>query len=450
MDDLFAAADNQGANVLTVTQLSNQLRFAVEKQFSRVVIEGEISGLKRAASGHMYFTLKDDDSIINAIVWRGGVSRIKAPFEDGLYVVAYGKVTTYGKSSNYQIIIDRMEPAGIGALMQRFEDLKKQLEAEGLFAPERKKQLPFLPNTIGVITSPTGAVIDDMLNRLKARFPSHVLLWPVAVQGVGAKEQIAAAIKGFNSLEVGGKIPQPDVIIVARGGGSLEDLWPFNEEIVVRAVANSDTPIISGVGHEPDITLCDYAADHRSPTPTAAATEAIPDRIELQQKTSNALATLAYLTRQKIKHDTQELKALKRGFPDPKSVINQWYLRLDDRHTRLHQASVGRLRLLQQRFANLQNRLRPDLLQRFFSLNKQRVNEWDKRLSHAINRQISHHQRHLDSRSQLLQHLSPKAPLAKGFVYVADTNGNLIKSATTSAKDIVLHFNDGERTAKLD
>ena len=459
MSDLFTAAEEsrnkedestpKGANVLTVSQLSNQLRFTIEKQFGRVAVEGEISGLKRAASGHVYFSLKDDDSVLNAIVWRGSVEKLKVPLEDGTQVVAYGKITTYGPRSNYQIIIDRMEVAGVGALMQRFEELKKRLTEEGLFDPERKKPLPFLPRTVGIVTSSTGAVIEDMLNRLRPRYPAHILLWPVVVQGVGAKEQIAAAIEGFGSLEKGGKIPRPDVLIVARGGGSLEDLWAFNEEIVVRAVANSTIPVISGVGHEPDITLCDYAADHRSPTPTAAATEAVPDHNELTQKTDNLRASLVYFIRQKTASERQRLSGLKRGLPDPQSVLNQMRLRLDDRHQRLQLGVKTMLRHKSSRFDGIKNRLRPETLLSFFRANKTRTTELHQRLSSATKRQIALSSKHLQSRHQLLQHLSPKAPLEKGYALVMDENGALIKTAGTNAENVQLHFRDGKRAATL-
>lgn len=452
MDDLFSAASRTDTpqpqdNVLTVSQLSNQLRFTVEKQFNRVAVEGEISSLKRAASGHVYFSLKDDDSVLNAIVWRSAAERIKAPFEDGLHVVAYGKLTTYGARSNYQIIIDRMEPAGLGALMQRFEELKKKLTAEGLFDDARKKPLPFMPDTIGIITSSTGAVIDDMLNRLRQRYSGRVVLWPVAVQGVGAKEQIAAAIEGFNNLPEG--MPKPDVLIVARGGGSLEDLWPFNEEIVVRAVAGSNIPVISGVGHEPDVTLCDYAADHRSPTPTAAAVEATADVIELKQQLATNLATLKYFMEQRLKSEHQRVRLAARGLSDPRSALNQWQMRLEDRRTRLLNASTSRLRMLRQRLDHAQHRLRPQLLTQFFEQNKKQLADFERRLGQSMKGKLTEHEKHLKARAQLLQHLSPKAPLEKGYALITDDKGNLIKTAATQAQNVQIEFADGKREATL-
>lgn len=448
MDDLFSAAETPPPdNVLTVSQLSNQLRFSVEKQFARIAVEGEISSLKKATSGHVYFSLKDDESVLNAIVWRSAADRIKAPFEEGLHVVAYGKLTTYGARSNYQMIIDRMEPAGLGALMQRFEELKKKLAAEGLFDAAHKKPLPFMPETIGLITSATGAVIDDMLNRLRQRFSGRVLLWPVAVQGVGAKEQIAAAIAGFNTMPA--HLPTPDVLIVARGGGSLEDLWPFNEEIVVRAVANSAIPIISGVGHEPDTTLCDYAADHRSPTPTAAAMEATADVIDLKQRLANTLAAYKYFIEQRLKHENQHLKSLTRGLSDPRRTLDQWRLRLEDRQSRLMQASVSRLKLLRQRLDHSQHRLRPELLRQFFKQNHQQLSGFERRLNQAIYSQLEARRRYVVAQAQLLKHLSPKAPLEKGYALVTDAAGNLIKTATAPAQNIQIEFADGKRKATL-
>ena len=452
-DDLFSiaqdAAPSQGANVLSVTQLSNQLRLTLEKQFDRIAVEGEISSLKKAASGHVYFSLKDEDSILNAIVWRGSVAKLKAPLEEGTQVVAYGRITTYGPRSNYQIIIDHMEVAGMGALIQRFEDLKKKLEAEGLFALERKKPLPFFPKTIGLITSSTGAVIEDMLNRLRMRFPVHVLLWPVAVQGVGAKEQISAAIKGFNGLTEQSAVPRPDVLIVARGGGSLEDLWPFNEECVVRAVAASDIPIISGVGHEPDVTLCDYAADHRSPTPTAAATEATPDYDALVTQTQNLSTKLVFDMKQRLKNHRQHIEGLRRGVPDPQSILNQMRLRLDDKQNRLCQGMRTDLRLRYGQFEGLRQRLQPNIFTAFFRQNRRQLADLQQRLPSALRRELTRKKKHLESRSQLLQHLSPKAPLEKGFVYITSQDGSVVKSSQTPAEHVVLHFKDGERSAIL-
>ena len=269
------------AQEFSVTEISLALKRTVEDQFGYVRIRGEISGLKRAASGHVYPALKDEKSVLDGVMWKGVAGRLTFRPEDGLEIIATGKLTTYPGRSKYQIVIDKMEVAGEGALMVLLEKRKKELTAEGLFDPSRKVDIPYLPDVIGVVTSPTGSVIRDILHRLSDRFPRHVLVWPVLVQGEGASKQIADAIEGFNAMDPDGDIPRPDVLIVARGGGSLEDLWCFNEEEVVRAAANSKIPLISAVGHETDTTLIDYASDHRAPTPTAAAERAVPVRDDL-------------------------------------------------------------------------------------------------------------------------------------------------------------------------
>src|SRR5271154_1795075 len=265
----------------SVSEIAAALKRAVEDGFPFVRVRGEISGLKFHSSGHVYFDLKDDKAVLNAVVWRPTVRLLKLKPEAGLEVIATGRISPYAASSRYQFIVEQVELAGAGALMAMLEERKKKLAAEGLFAAERKKKLPFLPEVIGVITSPTGAVIRDIMHRLNARFPRRVLLWAVAVQGERAAGEVAAAIRGFNALQPGGAVPRPDLIIVARGGGSIEDLMAFNEEIVVRAAAESAIPLISAVGHETDTTLIDFASDARAPTPTAAAEMAVPVRTEL-------------------------------------------------------------------------------------------------------------------------------------------------------------------------
>ena len=288
-------SDNGGAAGLavsnlpefTVSEISQAVKRTIEGAFGRVRVRGEVSGFKRAASGHLYMSLKDEAAVLDAVCWRGTASRLAFPPEDGLEMVFTGQLTTYPGRSKYQLVIEEVEPAGEGALMALLEKRRKALAAEGLFDDARKQELPFLPELIGVVTSPTGAVIRDILHRLADRFPRHVLIWPVAVQGTEAAAQIAAAITGFNRLAPGGPVPRPDLLIVARGGGSLEDLWAFNEEIVVRAAAASEIPLISAVGHETDTTLIDFAADTRAPTPTAAAEMAVPVRAELAMTVSD-------------------------------------------------------------------------------------------------------------------------------------------------------------------
>src|ERR1051325_3815791 len=271
----------------TVSELSQALKRSVEENFLHVRVRGEISGYKRHSSGHCYLVLKDADAALDAVCWRQTAIRLPIKPEEGMEVVCTGRLTTYPGRSKYQLVIDSMALAGIGALLRILEERRQRLAAEGLFAPERKKKLPFLPEVIGIVTSPTGAVIRDILHRLADRFPRRVLLWPVAVQGEGAAAQIAAGIQGFNGLATGGPLPRPDLLIVARGGGSLEDLMPFNEEIVVRAAAASRIPLISAVGHETDTTLIDHASDRRAPTPTAAAERATPVLAELKALVSD-------------------------------------------------------------------------------------------------------------------------------------------------------------------
>src|SRR5882757_179801 len=267
---------------ITVSELANALKRAIEDRFGYVRVRGEISGYRGShSSGHAYFSLKDANARLDAVIWRTTLQRMRLKPEEGLEVIATGRLTTFPGKSTYQIVIEALEPAGIGALMALLEERKKKLGAEGLFDEARKQLLPWLPEVIGVVTSPTGAVIRDILHRLQDRFPRRVLVWPVKVQGDGSAEQIAAAIRGFNALPEGGRIPRPDLLIVARGGGSLEDLWSFNEEIVVRAAAESMIPLISAVGHETDITLIDHASDRRAPTPSAAAEMAVPVKTEL-------------------------------------------------------------------------------------------------------------------------------------------------------------------------
>jgi len=326
----------------TVSELSAALRRTVEDAYGYVRVRGEISGFKGASpSGHCYFRLKDDKAVLEAVVWKGTFARMRVKPEEGLDVIATGKLTTFAGSSKYQIVIDTLEPAGIGALMKLLEERKKKLAAEGLFDEARKQLLPFLPNVIGVVTSPTGAVIRDILHRLEDRFARRVLVWPVRVQGETSAAEVSAAIEGFNALPEGGPLPRPDLIIVARGGGSLEDLWSFNEEIVVRAAAASMIPLISAVGHETDFTLIDFAADYRAPTPTAAAEKAVPVRAdliaELMSKARRALACWQRNMEQRRK----ELSMLSRALPALNELLSVPRQQLDACADRLPRALIA-------------------------------------------------------------------------------------------------------------
>src|SRR3954452_8651423 len=279
---MFAENAPSNAPEWSVTDLAGALKRTLEESFGYVRLRGEISGYRGPhSSGHAYFCIKDQNARIDAVVWKGAFSRLRFKPEEGLEVIATGRITTFPGSSKYQIVVESLEPAGAGALMALLEERRRKLTAEGLFDTVRKRRLPYLPRVVGVITSPTGAVIRDILHRLDDRFPRHVLVWPVRVQGETCAAEVAAAIRGFNALASGGAIPRPDVLIVARGGGSIEDLWGFNEEIVIRAVAESGIPLVSAVGHETDTTLIDYASDRRAPTPTGAAEMVVPVRVEL-------------------------------------------------------------------------------------------------------------------------------------------------------------------------
>ncbi len=320
--DLFEDPKPQGNQPeFTVSELSGAVKRVIEGEFGLVRVRGEIGRVSRPASGHLYFDLKDDRSVIAAISWKGQVARMQVRPEEGMEVIATGKMTTFPGQSKYQLIVDDVAPAGAGALMAMLEKRRAALQAEGLFEAARKKPIPFLPGVIGVVTSPSGAVIRDILHRLRDRFPRHVLIWPVAVQGQECAAQVAAAIRGFNAIEPGGPIPRPDLLIVARGGGSLEDLWGFNEEIVVRAAAASRIPLISAVGHETDTTLIDHAADRRAPTPTAAAEMAVPVRGELLAAVEGFGARLTRATAQGAERRGQRLRDLSRALPRLEALL---------------------------------------------------------------------------------------------------------------------------------
>ncbi len=364
--------------ILSVTEISLSLKACVEQVFSDIRVRGEVSGVKKAASGHIYFSLKDNDSVLSAVAWRGRDKITQAAIEEGLEIICTGKLSTYPGRSNYQMIVESAEPAGIGALLKLLNERKEKLAKEGLFDEARKKPLPYLPDVIGVVTSPTGAVIQDIMHRLRDRFGRHVILWPVLVQGTEAAEQIANAIKGFNAIPKGGLqtetniIHRPDVLIVARGGGSLEDLWAFNEEIVVRAAADSDIPLISAVGHETDTTLIDYASDRRAPTPTAAAEMAVPVKFELVSRLDNLNARQSEGVFKYLADKQTKISLLSRAIPNLSDVINGHIQRLDDKSNRLKISMEYQIKNKQNQFVNLKNLLKSysyqAVLERGFSL----------------------------------------------------------------------------------
>lgn len=417
-----AAGDN--APALSVTQLSAALKRAVEDGFGRVRVRGELSGTKRAASGHLYACLKDDNALIDLVMWKGQAQRLAFRPEDGIEVIASGKLTTYPGRSKYQLVADALEIAGEGALMLLFERLKARLRAEGLF--DRPKQaLPRLPRVIGVVTSPTGAVIRDILHRIEDRFPVRVIVWPVLVQGDGAAAQVAAAVRGFDALPVaGGPVPRPDLVIVARGGGSIEDLWGFNEEIVVRAIADCRIPTISAVGHETDVTLADHAADMRAPTPTAAAELALPVRSELAAQL-DALHGRAVRAATRVRQQRSErLAHVARLLPRRDTLYAGQRQRLDDLGERMARAVQARLARANDRFAQRGRALRPALL-------LQRAAAGRQRLAGLV---------------RLLEQLDPRALLARGYTMVRGPDGALVTTAQAAraADRLQLIFADGE------
>lgn len=403
----------------------------VEGEFGHVRLRGEISGYKRAASGHVYLCLKDESAVIDGVIWRGAAAALPFQAQDGIEVVATGKLTTYPGRSKYQIVIDRMELAGEGALMALLEKLKAKLGAEGLFDAARKKPLPFLPRVIGVVTSPTGAVIRDILHRLEDRCPSHVIVWPVQVQGEGAAQQVAAAVRGFDAIEPGGPVPRPDLLIVARGGGSIEDLWAFNEEAVVRAVADCSIPVISAVGHETDTSLCDHAADLRAPTPTAAAELAVPVLADLRHTVQSHAMRTERCVRRYHQRGEERLAALVRVLPRRDALLGPQRQRVDDLAQRLGLGLERRLGQARRTLDRQSAVLRPAML----------------------DRQLDRSRQHLASVGRLLESVNPDNLLKRGYVRVeARGTGKTIDSAAAAraAGGLKLHFRDGVVDARVE
>ena len=435
------AGDN--APPLSVSELSGMLKRTVEDRFGHVRLRGEISGFKRAASGHLYLCLKDDNAVIDGVMWKGGAQRLAFAPQDGVEVIATGKLTTYPGRSKYQIVIERMELAGEGALMALLEKLKAKLAGEGLFAPERKKPLPFLPRTIGVVTSPTGAVIRDILHRLADRCPTQVLLWPVLVQGQGAAEQVARAVRGFSDMPADGALPRPDLVIVARGGGSIEDLWSFNEEIVVRAVAECSIPIISAVGHETDTTLCDYAADRRAPTPTAAAEMAVPVRAELLAGLTDMGLRAGRAVRRGAVQARERLDMQARLMPTPDTLLSPQRQRLDQLSDALAGGLRHRLADARAHLGQASGALRPALLRQQLTRAGERLDRLRLRPENLVRAQRDCATA-FDRVSRHFASLDPDLPLQRGYARVM-AGERLVRSvdAARAAGQVVLHFHDG-------
>jgi len=485
----------------TVSELSAALKKTVEDAYGFVRVRGEISGFKGASpSGHCYLRLKDDKAVLEGVIWKMVYGRLRFKPQEGLEVVATGRLTTYPGSSKYQLIIDSLEPAGIGALMALLEERKKKLAAEGLFDGARKQLIPFLPAVIGVITSPTGAVIRDILHRLADRFPRHVLVWPVRVQGEGSAEEVAAAIRGFNALPEGGRIARPDVLIVARGGGSLEDLWSFNEEIVVRAAAESMIPLISAVGHETDITLIDFAADKRCPTPTAAAEMAVPVRSELLAQIDSLARRQRSCWARGLDARRTELRAAARALPAADELLAVPRQQLDSLSERLPRALKANAEIHHKQYLKCATKLSPQLLRGRVRAEQERVSNLiararrctqvhrDRRRQHfaaaggrldaAMRANILGHRQRivrdreriatlfergslgmarlierrfaaLDRADKLLGAFSYQSVLARGFALVRDPSGTPLRSASavSPGQQLDIEFGDGRATA---
>jgi exodeoxyribonuclease VII large subunit len=447
--EAVGAGDNRPVH--TVTEISAALKRTVETEYAHVRVRGEVSGFKRAGSGHLYMSLKDADAVLDAVCWRGTASGLSIAPEDGMEVIATGRLTTYAGRSRYQIVVEALELAGEGALLKLLEERRRKLAAEGLFDAERKCPLPFLPEVIGVVTSPTGAVIRDILHRLADRFPRHVLLWPVLVQGDGAAEQIAAAIRGFNALAPGGAVPRPDLLIVARGGGSLEDLWAFNEEVVVRAAAASDIPLISAVGHETDTTLIDFASDFRAPTPTAAAERAVPVRGELAARVAENGARMMRAATRGLDHFATWLGGLARGLPDPRRIADEAAQRLDDRAERLRVAMTNRLRHDGASLNGLAARLRPRMLAQQSGRAEKSLAGLMPRLNRAVRRAIEQRRGDIERNWRLLRGMSYEAVLERGYAMVRDASGVAVMSAgaLSPGDDVTITFGDGTSGARI-
>ncbi len=461
--------------VLSVSEVSGAVKRTLEQTFERIQVRGEISRPKYHSSGHLYLTLKDDKSVLDGVCWRGRAAKLPFRAEEGLEVVATGRISSYagGGGSRYQMVIEDLQLAGEGAILKLLEERKRKLTAESLFAEEHKRALPYLPSVIGVVTSPTGAVIGDILHRLEDRFPRRVLLWPVRVQGEGAAAEVTAAIEGFNALAPDGPIPRPDLLIVARGGGSLEDLWAFNEEVVVRAAASSGIPLIAAIGHETDTTLIDLAADRRAPTPTAAAEMAVPVRTELTEFITNLTQRLRGVLRRDLANKRDRLEGLARGLPEPRRLLETAMQRLDERSERLEIALRGNLSRRTAEIETLAGRLPhprqqvtlagerltaiTQRLGRSGSQGLERVQQTyarldaDRRLATAIDQGLKDRGKALETLARLLESVSHRSVQERGYALVSSGDRLATRAAQIEAgAALTLSFLDGEVAARAE
>ena len=460
--------DQPGNNTpeFSVSEISGAVKKSIESEFGFVRVRGEVGRVSRPRSGHLYLDLKDDRAVLAGIIWKGRAVALAQQPEEGMEVVATGKLTTFPGQSKYQIIIEDIAPAGAGALMAMLEKRKAQLASEGLFAPERKKPLPFLPEIIGVVTSPSGAVIRDILHRLQDRFPRKVLVWPVAVQGAKSAPEVAAAINGFNQLTPGGALPRPDLLIVARGGGSIEDLWGFNEEVVARAAAASEIPLISAVGHETDTTLIDFVSDKRAPTPTAAAELAVPVRMDLLAWVEQQQERLTRALAGGVETRKQRVRELGRALPRPLDRTQNARQRLDGLDERLPlalRAAAGKKAIQlanaglrpgvlmrgladnRRRLNDLSRRLHPDLAQRVCTQSQDRLGTLLRRLSDRAGRQQAERAARLDSLDRLRETLGYRETLKRGYAVVRGDGAVVTGTkAARAATAIEIEFADGK------
>lgn len=446
MSDLIDNPEpGQNAPEFSVSEISGAVKRMIEGEFSHVRIRGEIGRVKKYSSGHIYYDLKDAGAVLNAVTWKGQASKLTVQPEEGMEVIAVGKLTSYPMQSKYQMNVTQLRVAGVGALMAMLEKRKKALAGEGLFDQDRKHPIPYLPEVIGVVTSPSGAVIRDILHRLRDRFPRKVIIWPVAVQGDGCASQVTAAIEGFNALTPGGAVPRPDLIIVARGGGSIEDLWGFNEESVVRAAAASTIPLISAVGHETDTTLIDYASDQRAPTPTAAAELAVPVRAELaawlagmEQRRVRAL--VAGIERRK-----QRLKDVSRALPNLQDIVAMKAQRLDMISARLPRGLQAMVQNKRVGLVKASSALRPVALRQNIEQKQRVLDGVSSQFQTASIRQVERLRDRLTALDRLRETLGYKATLERGYAVVRDGSGAVISDVKTakSSDDLEIEFKDG-------
>ncbi len=433
----------------TVSELSFAIKRAIEDGFSYVRVRGELGRISRPASGHVYLDLKDDKSVLSGIIWRGQAAKLKVQPEQGMEVIASGKLTTYPGQSRYQIIIDSLEPAGAGALLAQLEKLKKKLSVEGLFDEESKKPIPFLPRVVGIVTSPSGAVIRDMLHGFAERFPVHVIVWPVRVQGETCGTEVAAAIRGFNALGEGGNLPRPDVLIVGRGGGSLEDLWGFNEEQVARAVSESSIPLISAVGHETDWTVIDLVADARAPTPTKAAEWAVPVHSDLLERLGENRHRLGIAQRRALEQHRVMLKAASRGLPKLSDLLALPRQRFDAASDRLPRALLAGTRVQATRLTRASARLRPGMLKQRTAQAREALTRNGQRGVRGLQLMVETRRRLLNGNTHLLTSLGHRSVLARGFALVRDGKGHMVRTvrSVSLGDTLEMEFSDGRVAA---